>query len=186
MRSWPEPAAIWEVIWPITSAVLMWSTVTLTPTCWPQSRANPSNHSSWLGTKWLHMRMRRSPDSADAGSSRMVDAGAPTSSGRAVVGDASSSSPPHADSSGGASALAAMPCRNPRRVMLNGRATERIVLPPDRAACVSSSSNTAAVAPAYLAVLTGIPPETCRQAARRVEMVSAIQSASTGMDVNPA
>src|SRR5918995_1211629 len=65
-----------------TSATLMWSTVTLTPTCWPQSATNWSNHSSWLGTKWLHIRMERFPESCDVGSTKVG------------VGDASPASVP--------------------------------------------------------------------------------------------
>src|SRR6266540_6352810 len=49
----------------------MWSTVTLTPTCFPQSLANGSNHASWLGTKWLQSRMRRSPESLLLGSTNV-------------------------------------------------------------------------------------------------------------------
>jgi hypothetical protein len=86
------------------------------PAAVPHSRAKPSNHTSWLGTKWLHIRMRRSPDSADAGSSKTVAEGAPTSSGAAVVGPASSVSSPQAASSGGVRAVAASPWRNVRRL----------------------------------------------------------------------
>src|SRR6266496_2316504 len=50
----------------------MWSTVTLTPTFLPQSLANGSNHLSWLGTKWLQSRMRRSPESLLLGSANVV------------------------------------------------------------------------------------------------------------------
>src|SRR5215204_4032143 len=76
------------------------------------------------------MRMRRSPDNVDAGSSSTVVVGAPTSSGGAVVGDASSSSPPHAASSGGVIAVATTPCRKVRRVMMNGRPLGLIASPP--------------------------------------------------------
>src|SRR5918998_675355 len=130
MRSWPDPAEIWEVIWPGTSAVLMWSTVTVTPTFSPQSRAKASNHSSWLGTKWLHIRMRRSPERVDAGSSNTVVDGAPTSSGAAVVGDASSPSPPQAPSTRGVMTTAPTPCRKHRRLQGQARGPRRTAVRP--------------------------------------------------------
>jgi len=54
------------------SAVLMWSTVTVTPTCLPHSLAKSSNHLSWRGTKWLHIRILRVPLSFEDGSVKVV------------------------------------------------------------------------------------------------------------------
>src|SRR6266540_2854368 len=68
---------------PWISALLMWSTVTFTPAISPHWRANGSNHSSWLGTKWLHSRMDKLPERVEPGASKTVALGAPTSSGAA-------------------------------------------------------------------------------------------------------
>src|SRR5437868_5520657 len=67
MRSWPWPAATSADSRVGRSARSTWSTDTLTPARWPHCLANGSNHWSCLGTKWLHCRMRRSPDSFLAG-----------------------------------------------------------------------------------------------------------------------
>src|SRR5262245_20836321 len=80
----------------------MWSTVTLTPTFVPQSLANGSNHVSWLGTKWLQSRMRRSPESLLLGSTNVgLGAGSDGAAG-ALAGfwplQAAASVPPSATS----------------------------------------------------------------------------------------
>src|SRR5918999_1705724 len=89
----------------------MWSTVTSTPTRLPHSRAQGSNHVSWAGTKWLHIRIDRAPDSGDAGSVNVP-------SGAALVGSTtppggSSPPPPHA-ASVPPSAARPVACRNRR------------------------------------------------------------------------
>src|SRR4029450_2651935 len=68
----PVPACISAEIRAGIWTLSMWSTVTLTPTFLPQSLAKGSNQLSWLGTKWLHIRILRSPDSLDAGSRKVV------------------------------------------------------------------------------------------------------------------
>ena len=73
MRSWPCLAWISAAVRAGISAWLMWSTVTLTPTCFPHSCTNGSNHSSAAGTKWLHIRIFRSPESLRVGSVNVVD-----------------------------------------------------------------------------------------------------------------
>src|SRR3954451_11281980 len=77
MRSWPWPAATSAAIRPGISVLLMWSTVTLTPTLLPQSLTKGSNHLSCAGTKWLHNRIDKDPDNFDAGSLNAVSVGAP-------------------------------------------------------------------------------------------------------------
>src|SRR5919198_5207374 len=72
IRSWPWPAWISAAMRAGIWVLSMWSTVTLTPTFLPQSLANGSNHLSWLGTKWLQSRIRRSPDSLLRGSTKVV------------------------------------------------------------------------------------------------------------------
>src|SRR5436305_4529147 len=67
IRSWPCPPAISADSRVGRSARSTWSTDTFTPTRWPHCLAKGSNHWSCLGTKWLHCRMRRSPDSFLAG-----------------------------------------------------------------------------------------------------------------------
>src|SRR5581483_1869510 len=61
-RSWPLCAATSELAVAYRSALLMWSTVTLTsffsPHCFVQVL---SNHVSYAGTKWAHWRIFRSP-----------------------------------------------------------------------------------------------------------------------------
>src|SRR5881227_10047 len=84
MRSWPWPAATSADSRVGRSARSTWSTDTFTPTCRPQSLANGSNHWSCLGTKWLHCRTRRSPDSFLDGLANVV-VGAPAGPLGAVV-----------------------------------------------------------------------------------------------------
>lgn len=81
MRSCPSRAAISAATRPGISALLMWSMVTWTPALMPQSLAKGSNHSSWLGTKWLHSRIERPPESFDDGAWSVVSVGAPASAG---------------------------------------------------------------------------------------------------------
>src|SRR4029450_12005277 len=92
MRSWPCPAWISAAVRAGISAWLMWSTVTLTPTCFPHSCTKGSNHLSCAGTKWLHNKIFRSPESLRVGSVNVVD-GAGTSGG--AVGGADSSPDTH-------------------------------------------------------------------------------------------
>jgi hypothetical protein len=80
MRSWPWPAWISAEIRAGIWTLSMWSTVTLTPTFLPQSLAKGSNQLSWLGTKWLHIRILRSPESLEAGSWKLVAGAWPVAS----------------------------------------------------------------------------------------------------------
>jgi hypothetical protein len=94
----------------------MWSTLTARPTFEPQSLANGSNQTSWLGTKWLQSRIDKDPDSFFVGSVNVVSVGAPALLAASLsVGDGAlpSLSPPHAAST----ADAAIALRNVRRVI---------------------------------------------------------------------
>src|SRR5215207_5635574 len=116
MRSWPSLAAISAAVRPGISALLMWLTLTPTPTFVPQSLAKGSNQTSWLGTKWLQSRIDKDPDSFLVGSLNVDSVGAPAllaASWSAGDGVSASSSPPHAAST----AVAATAPRNVRRVM---------------------------------------------------------------------
>src|SRR3954454_240293 len=77
MRSWPWPAATSAAIRPGISVLLMWSTVTSTPTLLPQSLTKGSNHVSCAGTKWLHSSIDNGPDNFEDGSLNAVSVGAP-------------------------------------------------------------------------------------------------------------
>jgi hypothetical protein len=90
IMSWPWPAEISAAIRVVICAWSMWSTLTSTPVLLPQSLANLSNQASWLGTKWLHSRMLRPPESFFDGSSK-VSAGAPPGAPVGPPGPASSS-----------------------------------------------------------------------------------------------
>jgi hypothetical protein len=90
ITSWPCPAETSAAMRVVICAWSMWSTLTLTPTLLPQSRANLSNQVSWLGTKWLHSRMVRSPESFFVGSAN-DSAGAPVGGAAGPPGPASSS-----------------------------------------------------------------------------------------------
>ena len=69
----------------------MWSTVTSTPTREPHSLTHGSNQVSCAGTKWLHMRIDRAPESAERGSVN-VPGGAALAGG--VAGGLLPESPP--------------------------------------------------------------------------------------------
>src|SRR5436853_6564966 len=133
MRSWPWLAAISAAMRAGIWVLSMWSTVTLTPNFVPHSLAKGSNHLSWAGTKWLHMRIFRSPDSFRDGCSKRVAPGAGAGPD-AEVGAVSLALPvwffPHA----ARSAAAPIPFTKTRRV-----------IPPDSCgSAICSSSQTAA------------------------------------------
>src|SRR5918995_218863 len=88
MRSCPCPAEISEAMRAGTSAVLMWSTVALTPTCSPHSLTNASNQASCCGTKWLHIRIDRSPDRDVDGSEKTTSGTFPPPAPGEAPGDA--------------------------------------------------------------------------------------------------
>src|SRR5918996_6242849 len=120
MMSWPDPAASSDSMRAGIWVLSMWSTVTLTPTFLPQSLANGSNHLSCRGTKWLHIRIFRSPEILADGSANSTVGAAPL-----VVGCADLSSLPQPAAR--YTAPAAAPWRNVRRRMRSG---ESPISPP--------------------------------------------------------
>src|SRR4051794_24250538 len=132
IRSWPCPAWISAAMRVGICAWSMWSTTTFTPTFCPHALANWSNHVSWLGTKWLHRRIFRSPESFLVGSVK-VSLGAWLGSPPGPPGPASSSlaQPMSVPPSVPPSATAPAPRRRLRRLTENdGLST--MTYPPSR------------------------------------------------------
>ena len=102
----------------------MWSTVTLTPTFFPHSCTNGSNHLSCAGTKWLHSRILRSPESLRVGSVNVAD-GAGTSG--ATVGGADCS-PDTQPATAAPITVAPATCKNRRRDRPYGSMTEWLLI----------------------------------------------------------